>query len=180
VGGLSGEEREMTDKGLSSDTAVASMRWEQALAIAIGVVEFGVGAVLVMSALPKIREPWMFVRIVSEYHIPIPWVPELTASFLPWVEASCGVCLIGGIARRGALLLAAAMFMLLTLVLASAVLRGMTVDCGCFGVHGGSQTTGWAVLRTASLALLTIGVLRVDIWKRRRTRPTSLDSFGAA
>ncbi|HOE97346.1 MAG TPA: MauE/DoxX family redox-associated membrane protein, partial [Candidatus Sumerlaeota bacterium] len=76
---------------------------------------------------------------------------------LIWLEILCGALLVLGIWSRPAALLIAGMLCLFFVALASAVVRGLEIDCGCFGalMQGG---IGWGSL-ARTLVLLGLAVL---------------------
>lgn len=121
------------------------------------------GVVLVAAGIPKVREPWMFYRIVQSYQVAIPLVPELVATYLPWVEVVCGTALLVGFARRGALLVSTVMFTVLFGALSVSLARGLIVDCGCFGVHGGGQIGLVSVVRAFILAFVASVAMASEI-----------------
>jgi len=71
---------------------------------------------------------------------------NLLALGLPPFEIACGVLLLAPPTRRiGALAVAVISVVFLT-ALASALLRGLTLDCGCFGVGAPSRPRMWIEL----------------------------------
>lgn len=102
----------------------------------------GLGAVFIVAALPKIAQPESFATSVEAYEMLPLAVVNLVAILIPWIELVCGLFLIGGAyVRPGSALLA---FLLAVFVIAItiAVLRGLNINCGCFGEGSGSPV-GW-------------------------------------
>jgi len=62
-------------------------------------------------------------------------MPEAThnifALFLPWVELVCGFLLISGIWLRASSLITAAMLVMFIGAVTIAMLKGLSIDCGC-------------------------------------------------
>lgn len=88
---------------------------------------FGTAAVL------KIMDPSAFVADIGHYRLlPYP-VAVVLAVYLPWLELLCGAAVLIRWRDRGALLLLVALCAVFSLALASAWLRGLNIDCGCFG-----------------------------------------------
>jgi len=78
----------------------------------------------------------------------------------PFVEVALGVLLLAGIATR---IVAAASGLLLVIFIAavvSAAVRGLSIDCGCFGGGGpvppGQTAYGIEILRDLGLLLLAL------------------------
>lgn len=75
-----------------------------------------------------------FVIAIQQYKL-LPW-PDLTvllAVYLPWVEVFAAVGLFVRRVRLGAALTITALTTIFIGALASAWMRGLRIDCGCFG-----------------------------------------------
>jgi putative oxidoreductase len=128
-----------------------------AAALRIGCL-YTLAAVFLMAAVTKITAPADFADRLA-LHVGLPsWLAWATAAFLPWLELTCGVCLVLGVARREAALL---LSLLLLLFLGLAFLRPAADDCGClvFPRALGPLNVGWgAVLRNLVLLGCGLGV----------------------
>lgn len=94
------------------------------------------------------RAPLVLALGIESFRILPTWAINPTAHFLPWLEIIIGLTLLAGIWSRQSALLAAATLTLFTLALASVLLRGLDVDCGCFGgLFGESTVTLASILR---------------------------------
>lgn len=125
-------------------------------------VRVGLGCMFLISALPKIRQPYDFLGDVYGYEVVGPKLGMLVAMTMPWVELVVGVCLLGSIFVGGALLISAGMGVMFTFVLSWAVYQGLDISCGCFGA--GTSTIGYgtivrAVVITAVSFVGYLGVL---------------------
>ncbi len=110
-----------------------------------------IGGMFVFAAWDKVLEPAGFAMSVRGYKI-IPFAfSNLFALGVSWTELVAGIMLILGIFTRkaaGAIAILLAMFIVaITMV----IVRGMTVDCGCFGSEGGSSTSWLLVVRNLAL-----------------------------
>jgi putative oxidoreductase len=125
------------------------------------VFRLAVGAVFVYAGLVKILEPLDFAGNIANYQMVGPSLSFLTALILPWLEVLCGLGLALGPFKHAAALLISIMlgfFIILTLI---TIVRGLNVDCGCFGAL--SRTAGWSlVLEDAVMLFMTLCVLRAD------------------
>lgn len=94
-----------------------------------------------------------FARDVAGYQL-LPYALNyLVAATLPYVEILAGLLLVLGRNVRGAALLLAVLTLIFVGALASAVWRGLNIDCGCFGSAG--ATPPWlALLRDGILLML--------------------------
>jgi hypothetical protein len=94
----------------------------------------GLGAVLLLGAIDKLREPAMFRDAVENYRLlPAAAVPAL-ARALPLFEALAGALLLPGTTRPLGALLALALLLLVSAAIVINLLRGRDrIDCGCGG-----------------------------------------------
>jgi hypothetical protein len=111
------------------------------------------GGVFVYAAWSKVLHPQQFAIAVRAYEIvPVP-VSNLFALCLSWSELIAGSLIILGIFPRqaaGAILLMLSMF---TIALATVLIRGMVIDCGCFesGEHASSPVSPFLIVRNLLL-----------------------------
>ncbi len=95
-----------------------------------------VGGVFIWAGLSKIFDPLSFAENISNYRLFPHWMSFFIALALPWIEVICGVFLILGLFQRSsAFLLSLLLAFFLTLIVVT-ILRGINVDCGCFGSIG--------------------------------------------
>jgi uncharacterized membrane protein YphA (DoxX/SURF4 family) len=97
------------------------------------------------------------------------------AATLPYLEVSLGVLLVLGFATRLAAALSAALLLVFIGGVISAAVRGLSIDCGCFG--GGGTVAPGATTYTLEI-LRDIGFLTLAgylIW--RPDTPLSVDRF---
>jgi len=92
------------------------------------------GAVFLYAAWPKLTQSWaLFAMDIDAYQLLPQWAVVLVARTLPWAELLLGLWLISGkwlrISSLGASLLLGSFFVLLV----RAYLKGMQINCGCFG-----------------------------------------------
>ena len=80
------------------------------------------------------------------------------ALLLPFLEILLGGYLIIGLYTRAAAWIAALLLLVFDAAIASAVVRGMTLNCGCFGTHDTTVTTWAEVARDAVFVLLAVFV----------------------
>jgi uncharacterized membrane protein YphA (DoxX/SURF4 family) len=92
-----------------------------------------IGAVLLLSALAKIGDTHAFATQVHNYRLLPVALEHLLAMTLPWVELVAGLALATGVRARSGAMLAAAMMVVFTAAVASAMARGLDFECGCFG-----------------------------------------------
>jgi uncharacterized membrane protein YphA (DoxX/SURF4 family) len=92
-----------------------------------------VGGVFIWAAVTKIADPLSFAQDVKNYRLVGQTLSFLTAIFLPWVELIAGVSLIIGIFPRSSALVISGLLVFFIILIAVTMIRGIDVDCGCFG-----------------------------------------------
>ena len=111
-----------------------------------------IGGMFVYAAWDKVLNPYAFAASIRAYKI-VPFaMSNFCALAISWGELVAGVMLVLGILTRKA---AGAIFVLLAVfvvAIATTVVRGMAIDCGCCGAEGGAATS-WLVI-ARNLALL--------------------------
>ena len=109
-------------------------------------VSIAVAAVFIYAGIDKIRDPLQFADSIAAFAILPAVFINLLALGLPPFEIACGLLLLAPPTRRvGALALAVISVMFFTALL-SALLRGLTLDCGCFGIGTPSRPRMWVEL----------------------------------
>jgi uncharacterized membrane protein YphA (DoxX/SURF4 family) len=134
------------------------------------------GAMLVVAGASKVGHAAEFAAQIAGFRLlPQPIIAPL-ALLLPFLEMLTGLYLIVGMFTRAAAWVAVAMFAVFDAAIASAVVRGMTVSCGCFGPTDRTVTTWAEVARDAVFVLLAVvvalrapGMLALD--RRIRNAP---------
>lgn len=123
-------------------------------------------AVFLFAGVPKLLDPAAFATSIDNYHMmPASWVGPL-ALFLPVLEIIAAICLLTGLWWRGATFLLVAMLAAFILGIAQAMVRGIEIDCGCFGAAAESELGAWSIAR--NLALIACGCLAVCFDRRYR------------
>ncbi len=81
----------------------------------------------------KAADPSGFLRDIFNHRI-LPWpLDVLSAVYVPWVEIVAGLALLIPAWRGGGAMVAAGLFLAFAAVTAQAWMRGIDVECGCFG-----------------------------------------------
>lgn len=122
------------------------------------------GTVFVLAGLAKLRDPQLFAMQLRGFRIlPDPY-PAWVALGLPWIELLGGLSVIAGPLRRGALLLLNACLLVFLAAMVSAVVRGLDIECGCFG---SAVKTGLGAELAIDLALMALGLWLLRAANRR-------------
>lgn len=105
------------------------------------VARCGLAAVLVVSGLLKVVDPAQTRIAVGAYEILPAGLVGPVATALPLVELVLATLLVAGAFTRWTALASATLLMVLMIGIAQAWVRGLSIDCGCFG-GGGAVAEG--------------------------------------
>jgi uncharacterized membrane protein YphA (DoxX/SURF4 family) len=138
-------------------------------------------AVFLYAAYTKLRQPWLlFAMSIDAYQLLPEWAVLTLGRTIPWLELTLGLLLATGIGPRytaaGASVLLAAFFA----VMLQAYIKGMGIDCGCFGL--GEKISPLTLTRDGLLLTMSITLailaFRTRVWKREALEIVPQDSFG--
>lgn len=111
------------------------------------------GGMFVYAAWDKVLEPSGFAMAVRGYKL-IPFsLSNLFALCVSWSELVAGIMLILGIFPRKAAGAIAILLVMFIVAITTTLVRGMVVDCGCFGKEGGSSTSWLLIVRNVGLLI---------------------------
>ena len=143
--------------------------WQSRLALA---VRLGLGAVFVYAAWTKLSQPWaLFALSIDGYGILPEAAVVAVARSLPWVELLLALALLAGRFRRTAATAAAAILLLFFAVMVRSYLKGLQIDCGCFGV--GEALSARTLARDGALVAAAVALAAVEYRRDtlRQVRP---------
>ena len=125
-------------------------------------LRLGVGAVLVVAGVLKLRVPGAFATEIANYQL-LPALAPFLAVTLPTAEVVVGVTVVFAPPawRRAAALAALALFATFSVAVASAYLRRINIDCGCFGT-GGGPIDALTLARNAALMAAAGGAVALE------------------
>jgi uncharacterized membrane protein len=122
-----------------------------------------IAALFLFAAISKLFDPSSFAQQIANYQL-TPWTGTAAlAVFLPALELCVGICLLFGRWESGALVWLAVLLVIFSGALLSAIVRGLSIDCGCFGRSVENTGTLWPLLRN----LLLLGVTGF-LWVSRK------------
>jgi putative oxidoreductase len=125
--------------------------WPRVANIIRTVVRIALGGLFVFAGATKAYDPGAFAVEIQRYNL-IPWLPgALAAVYLPWLEILVGALLVVKRFDRGALMLITCLLLVFSFALASATVRGLGIDCGCFGKAFAATGTVFPLVRNLLL-----------------------------
>ena len=93
-----------------------------------------IGGIFLISGLAKISDPVRFMLTLREFRLFPEIIIPFTAIYLTWLEFILGLFILVGIMHRTASLILSCIIVSFTLAIASVIIRGFEIDCGCFGM----------------------------------------------
>jgi putative oxidoreductase len=128
----------------------------------------GLGGIFLIAGVMKLSDPSAFAVEIHNYQL-LPDLAPVLAATLPTVEIAIGAAMAVG-PRRWAHAGAFAATLVLgvfTVAVASVVIRGINITCGCFG-EGSGPVTALTVLRDIALVAAALALSR---WTRPDASP---------
>lgn len=112
-----------------------------------------IGVVFIYAGASKAWDPIAFTRDIQNFHL-LPWPLGVRLAFyLPWLEILCGLALLTGYLRSGAVAILTSLTVVFIAATVAAKVRGIDLACGCFGSATKNLTFSWhLVLDFALLA----------------------------
>jgi uncharacterized membrane protein YphA (DoxX/SURF4 family) len=130
-------------------------------AAAVG-LRFVLAAVFLLSGLAKLPRREEFVRAVRNYQLVPDRLGGLVGRVLPPLEVAGGALLALGLGIRPVAALLALCLAAFSGAVSINLLRGRTIDCGCFGPVAQQQITWWTVARNVVLLGMAVFVAAVE------------------
>jgi putative oxidoreductase len=127
-----------------------------------------VGIIFILASLDKIESPANFGRAIYAYKFltgPFAYLITPIAVLLPWAELISGFLLLINRLVRPAALLILAMNIMFMVAIASAIIRGIDVECGCgldigfLAQIAGTQADVKALVRDILIVAMNLVVL---------------------
>jgi uncharacterized membrane protein YphA (DoxX/SURF4 family) len=136
---------------------------------AVFIVRLAVGGLLLATGILKVGHPSELASAIAGFRLLPAEIVGPMALALPYVELLLGAYLAAGLFTRVAAIVAAVQFAVYAAAIASAVVRHIPVNCGCFG-PGDSAVADWPhvafdlalVAASALIAYGAPGSLSVD------------------
>lgn len=124
-------------------------------------LSMAVGLLFIYAGIAKTLDPLHFASDIQNYKILSYPLAVRFALYLPWLEIVCGVAMIAGWLRSGALAILTGLMVVFIGVTLAAKARGINIDCGCFGV----ASKGWSFTTHLLTDFAILGALAL-LWFR--------------
>ena len=114
------------------------------------------GLVFIFAGAEKISDPDHFAAAISNYRIFPIFTLNLIAITLPWLEVVAGSFLLFGVSIKENSIIIGTLMLVFTMLVLIALLRGLDINCGCFGTHEAQKVGLLKILENIGLLLLSI------------------------
>jgi uncharacterized membrane protein YphA (DoxX/SURF4 family) len=113
-----------------------------------------IGVIFIYSGLEKIISTADFAASVQNYRIVPVELTNLVGIILPWLEFYCGLFLIIGIFKQASAAIIFTLLLIFIFILLSALIRGLDIECGCFG--SGANVSWFRIIEDIILLLMSL------------------------
>ena len=137
-------------------------------------LSLGLAVVFIYAGVEKMGDSLQFADSIAAFGILPAASVSLVALSLPPFEIACGLLLLWPSTRRVGALAIALISVVFFSALLSALARGLTLDCGCFGVGAPSRPRMWVELGLN--VVLAGGSLLIYLRSIDRSAPAQLQA----
>ena len=131
-----------------------------------------VAGTFLLAAVPKLLDPVSFAKAIANYRLILPLIGQgyvfPAAMFMPALEAVGALALLFNRWRRAGSLVCGALLIVFIVLIAQAVIRGLNIDCGCFGTGAVSRALGAKVGLEKILENTLWLAACVFVWRREK------------
>jgi putative oxidoreductase len=116
------------------------------------------GGLFVYAGVAKALDPLDFAQNIRNYRLVGQELSFIAAVVLPWLEILAGLALAAGVWPRASALLISGLLVFFIALTMVTIIRGLDVDCGCFGAVSRKAGLG-VVLEDAAMLYVALAVL---------------------
>lgn len=120
-----------------------------------------IGGIFIYAGALKIGDPQAFGDSIATFQVLPPQLIGLIALALPLFEILAGGALIFGQFRRHAAFALLILALAFAFFLTQAIIRGLQVDCGCFGSGEPSAWSEWFSLGRDIFLMAGVGIIYI-------------------
>lgn len=122
-----------------------------------------VGGVFVFAGVHKLLDPVSFAEDIANYQAFPYWTWNLAAAIVPVTEVLAGLAVLMGFKRRAAAIVLGSLTVAFMGLILSVIVRGIDLNCGCFGEAAEASAVGWPLfLRDLGLLVAIVAAYLPD------------------
>ncbi len=118
--------------------------------------------VFLFAAISKVTDAVAFSQSINNYKLLPNFLVNFTAIVLPWIEFSAGLLLIFGISVKENSAIFTGLLAIFILAITISLVRGLDIECGCFGTVEGSKIGIIKLLENFGLLAAGLILIRFD------------------
>jgi len=130
-----------------------------------------VGLAFLWAGYLKLLDPNAFLSAILTYDVFSYELSAVASLWVPYLELCVGACLVFRVLKRGARFWAVGLLLVFIVLLAQAAVRGLDVDCGCFGSSVSSAESGfvWPITRDLLMLMgIAFGMLSDGLARKKK------------
>ena len=120
------------------------------------------GFVFIFAAISKTGDPEEFATAISNYKLLPLFSINILAIILPWIELVAGLLLVFGISVKENSSILSGLLLIFIMAIAISLVRGLNIDCGCFGTVDGSKVGIQKLLENTGLFIIGLILIKYD------------------
>ncbi|MFA3781930.1 MauE/DoxX family redox-associated membrane protein [Melioribacteraceae bacterium 4301-Me] len=109
----------------------------------------------IFSGIEKIKDPNAFAAAITNYHILPNFLINFFAISLPWIETFTGILLLFKFFEKENLCIIFSMLSVFTIAVVVALIRGINIDCGCFGTLNSEKVGVQKIVENILILVIT-------------------------
>ena len=118
--------------------------------------------VFIYAGIIKIVDADSFSQSVYNYKLLPDVTVNIIAVVLPWIELCTGLLLLFGISVKENSFLITGMLMIFIFAIAISLLRGLNIECGCFGTVNGAKVGISKIIENIGLVIIGLVLIKFD------------------
>ncbi len=118
-----------------------------------------IALLFIITGAGKIAEPLQFSVAIMKYQIFGLVFANLIAIYIPWLELIVGILLLFGIYIKENVLFIDIMLLLFNVLIITAIIMGLNIDCGCYGSSGAMKVGFTKLLTNFGIIVLSLPLL---------------------
>jgi uncharacterized membrane protein YphA (DoxX/SURF4 family) len=120
------------------------------------------GLVFIFAAIFKASEPELFARSIANYKLLPIFLVNIFAIILPWIELCAGLLLMFGVSVRENSVILSGLLSVFIIAIIISLMRGLDIECGCFGTVDGAKVGVQKILENVGLLLAGLILIKFD------------------
>ena len=118
--------------------------------------------IFIYAGMEKISYPAGFSDSINNYKILPLFTVNFLAIILPWIELIAGVLLLFGIRVKENSFIISVLLSIFIIAIVISLIRGLNIDCGCFGTFSGSKVGIYKLIENSLLLIAGYALMKFD------------------